>query len=122
MVAVLLLASAPNTVVAETTPEIPPNPPVDYASPILKRICSCESTGQPNNEPRQFNTDGSVVKGKINPLDTGACQVNLKYHEAASEKFGYDLFTRDGNISYANHLYQEQGTQPWSWSRGCWAA
>jgi hypothetical protein len=89
--------------------------------PTLKRICSCESTGKPYNEPRQFNPDGTVVKGKVNPLDTGMCQINLKYHEATATRLGYDLFTEYGNASYATWLYETQGTTPWNWSASCWA-
>lgn len=98
--------------VKQATPTLPPT---------LKRICSCESTGKPYNEPRQFNADGSVVKGKVNPLDTGMCQINLKYHEAAAARLDYDLFTEYGNASYAIHLYETQGTTPWNWSASCWS-
>lgn len=108
----------PGIALATTTPIDPPKS--EYVSPILKRICSCESTGQPNNEPQQFTADGAVTKGKINPLDTGACQINLKYHEATAKKLGYDLFTEEGNIAYANYLYTKEGSTPWNWSRGCW--
>ncbi len=97
--------------VTKTTPEL---------DPTLKRICSCESNGHPNGEPRQFNQDGSVVTGKINPLDTGMCQINLKYHQATAERLGYDLFTEYGNASYATYLFETQGTTPWNWSKSCW--
>ncbi len=88
--------------------------------PTLKRICSCESTGKPYNEPKQFNADGSVVRGKINNLDVGMCQINLKYHEATAKRLGYDLFTEYGNASYATWLFETQGTTPWNWSKSCW--
>lgn len=93
---------------------------VPTLNPTLKRICSCESNGSPNGEPRQFNSDGTVVTGKINPLDTGMCQINLKYHQATADRLGYDLFTEYGNISYATWLYKTQGTTPWNWSKSCW--
>ena len=97
--------------VKKATPTLPPT---------LKRICSCESTGKPYNEPKQFNADGTVVKGKVNPLDTGMCQINLKYHQATAERLDYDLFTEYGNASYAIYLFETQGTTPWNWSAGCW--
>lgn len=124
LIAVLLLLSIPVATEAEPPPEPPanpaPTPATDYASPLLKRICSCESTGRPDQEPQQFDSEGEVIKGKINPLDTGACQINLKYHGEAAKTLGYDLFSRDGNLGYANHLYTKQGSQPWDWSKGCW--
>jgi hypothetical protein len=89
--------------------------------PELRRICSCESTGKPGNEPKQFNDDGSVLRGKVNPLDTGMCQINLKYHGAAADRLGLDLETASGNFAYAVRLYNKEGTQPWTWSRSCWA-
>lgn len=46
----------PQTSFSVATPEIPP---------LLQKIGKCESGG------RQFNPDGSVVRGKINPEDTG---------------------------------------------------
>ncbi len=86
----------------------------------LTRICSCESNGVPNKKPRHFDADGNVLRGKINNLDIGMCQINLHYHGARADKLGIDLFTEAGNIEYANMLYVEQGTQPWSWSKSCW--
>jgi hypothetical protein len=89
--------------------------------PALVPICSCESAGRPDATPRQFNADGTVVKGKINPQDIGMCQINLKYHLSDATKMGLDLYTEQGNIKYANHLYDTQGTKPWNWSKKCWA-
>src|ERR1043165_5214020 len=37
--------------------------------PLLKRIASCESWGDPNKEPRQFTQDGQVLHGSPNPDD-----------------------------------------------------
>jgi hypothetical protein len=91
----------------------------EWRYPELKRICSCESTGSPNNEPRQFNKDGSLLKGVVNPNDWGMCQINIKYHKADAEKMGLNLATAKGNKKYAEHLYKTQGAQPWSWSNSC---
>lgn len=87
----------------------------------LKPVCSCESTGSPYNTPRQFNADGSVVRGKINRHDIGMCQINSDYHEEAAKKMGMDIYTEQGNIEYANYLYKHEGLKPWSWSRSCWS-
>lgn len=88
--------------------------------PELKAICGCESVGNPKAEPQQFHKDGSVIRGVVNNQDVGMCQINLYYHEKAADKLGLDLFTEQGNIIYANHLYTEQGSTPWKWSKGCW--
>lgn len=91
-------------------------------NPALKRVCSCESNGRPDREPRHFEDDGVTVrKGKINPLDTGMCQINLKYHEASAAKMSLDLFKEQDNIKYANWLYKNEGLTPWNWSKQCWA-
>lgn len=88
--------------------------------PTLKRICSCESTGSPDNEPQQFNADGTVLRGKINPLDTGMCQLNSYYHDANAKSMGLDIETEYGNAVYANWLFETQGSTPWAWSKSCW--
>lgn len=80
--------------------------------PAMEAICPCESG-------RQFHPDGSVVLGRVNPLDIGMCQINLKYHGAAADRLGYDLYTEVGNILYSNHLYAQQGAQPWYLSGAC---
>lgn len=106
---------------------VPPEPVVEVKEEIvlpaeLKRVCSCESTGNPNNEPIQFNEDGSVLRGRINPDDVGMCQINLYHHGERALELGIDLFTEEGNKEYATMLYEEQGTEPWNWSKGCWAS
>lgn len=104
----------------------PPDPlpvvhqPVTFVSPLLKRICSCESMQGPNGTPQQFNADGTVIYGKVNPQDTGACQINLTYHKAEAERLGFDLLTWDGNVGFANWLYTQEGSTPWNWSKSCW--
>lgn len=81
--------------------------------PNLVPICKCESG------LRQYNPDGTVLRGVINPQDVGICQINLKYHGQAAEDMGLDLFTLEGNITYANRLYASEGATPWGWSAGC---
>ena len=88
--------------------------------PELVPVCSCESMGRPDRKPRHYEEDGvTVLRGKINPLDVGACQINLKYHEQAATSMGLDLFKEEDNYAYANYLYDQQGFKPWSWSAHC---
>lgn len=89
----------------------------------LRRICSCESTGSPNNIPRQFDDNGNVIRGKVNHADVGMCQINTEPrngHIEMSEKLGFNLFTEEGNASYALWLYNSEGTTPWKYSSSCW--
>ncbi len=101
--------------------EIPFDPyPYPELLPALRRVCSCESTGNAHDTPRQFNSDGSVVHGRINDLDRGMCQINLYWHGKEAKALGINLNTVAGNIAFANHLYQRDGLKPWSASQKCW--
>lgn len=74
----------------------------------------------PNGIPKQFDKDGSVMRGRVNHQDIGACQINLTYHEAEAIRLGFDLFTWNGNVGFANWLYKQEGSTPWNWSKSCW--
>jgi len=80
----------------------------------MQKIAYCESRN------RQFGKDGSVFRGVVNNKDVGIFQVNERYHLADSKKMGINIHSVDGNMEYARHLYETQGTQPWSSSRPCW--
>lgn len=81
---------------------------------IMKNIARCES-GE-----RQFNQDGTVLRGQLNPHDVGYFQINEQYHLEKSKSLGYDIYSFDGNIRYALWLYEREGTRPWNWSKSCW--
>ena len=88
----------------------------EYAdTPILVDIARCESNFH------QFGKDGEVVRGVVNSADVGVMQINEKYHADMAKKLGMDLYTVEGNIAYAKHLYNEQGSQPWISSSRCWS-
>ncbi len=78
------------------------------------RIAKCESGLQ------QYDTDGKVVRGKVNPKDVGIFQINEAYHLKQSEELGYDIYSTDGNIGYALWLMKHGGSQHWRSSRSCW--
>lgn len=82
--------------------------------PILLEIAKCES------HVRQFNADGSVLRGLIDHDDTGIFQINRRYHLQAALQMGLDIDTVEGNIKYAEYLFGKQGTRPWSASQSCW--
>lgn len=83
-------------------------------APIMERVAFCESTHT------QFISEGVVHRGVVNSKDVGIFQINEKYHLKDSKKMGIDIYSIEGNMEYAKHLYEEQGLQPWSASRPCW--
>lgn len=78
-------------------------------------IASCES------EFRQWGSDGKVLTGRENSADKGVFQINTYYHLEDSQKMGFDITTLEGNMAYARHLYETQGTAPWNWSKPRWS-
>jgi hypothetical protein len=97
------------------TPEVKQLPAVSYSPVTLKKIAWCESRN------RQFNPDGTVLRGVVNAQDVGKHQINEKYHLADSIKLGFDIHTLEGNTAYAEYLYSKQGSTPWNWSAHCWS-
>ncbi len=83
-------------------------------TPIMQKIAYCESRN------RQFDTDGSVIRGVVNSKDVGIFQINEKYHLSDSQKMGMNIHSVEGNMKYAKHLYDTQGTRPWNSSKPCW--
>lgn len=107
----------PNIVVA------PKEKPITKLVPQLIPVCSCESTGKWNGTPTQFDKNGKVLHGKVNPNDIGMCQINMEAkngHLAQTKKLGLDVYTEAGNIAYANYLYAKNGLKDWGWSKHCW--
>jgi hypothetical protein len=88
--------------------------------PLLKMIGSCESNGDPNEEPRQFNTDGTLLRGYPNPNDVGAMQINVPTWGAKAKELGFDIYTYGGNIAMGKWIFDTYGSQPWKYSENCW--
>lgn len=82
--------------------------------PVMANIAFCESTF------RQFDKDGDILRGKWNHLDVGVMQINEYYHAEPSLELNYDIYTLNGNLKYARHLYNKEGTTPWLSSSSCW--
>lgn len=78
------------------------------------RIAKCESAF------RQYNEDGGIIRGKVNPADVGVFQINEKYHLERSQTLGFDIYQTADNIEYAMWLMKKEGTRHWNWSRPCW--
>lgn len=83
--------------------------------PLLAEISKCESTF------RQFDSNGHVIRGRVNSGDIGIMQINKYYHEEDAVKLGLDIYTIDGNLKYARWLYNKYGSDPWSSSSKCWS-
>lgn len=82
--------------------------------PILERIAICESGG------RQFNEDGTVLKGRLNTHDIGKWQINENYWLAEASRLGVNIYSLEGNTKMAVYIFQRYGTKPWNWSKKCW--
>lgn len=83
-------------------------------NPILAEISKCESRFI------QFDADGSIHRGRVNANDVGVMQINTYYHLETAKKLGYDIFTLEGNMDYAEYLFEKEGTRPWNASKPCW--
>ncbi len=82
--------------------------------PVMIEIARCESTF------RHTLGDGSILRGRVDAADTGVMQINLRYHSKSATAMNLNLENIYDNMAYARHLYETQGTQPWSASSPCW--
>ena len=80
----------------------------------MAKVAWCES------RYRQFNEDGSVLRGVVNSQDVGVFQINEKYHLETAKELNIDIYTTVGNVAYAIYLYNNQGLSPWEYSSECW--
>ena len=83
--------------------------------PVMIQIARCESTF------RHTTDDGTVLRGVVDPADTGVMQINTRYHGEKARKLGLDLTDMYDNMEYARDLYQKSGTRPWNASANCWS-
>lgn len=106
---------------AEIKTEIAPPPiekkaivkPAPALPQALLDISKCESGN------RQFNADGSVLRGRENPDDVGQWQINETYWLEKSRELGFDIYSQSGNEKMALWIYTKYGAKPWSWSAFC---
>ncbi|WP_395019787.1 hypothetical protein [Dongia sp.] len=111
--AVLTIDSALTSITYAATEEVTETKPFPA---VLKEIARCESKG------RQFEDDGSVVRGEIDPRDTGKYQINTFYWADTAKALGFDIYTEAGNEQMAAWLLEHEGTDPWNASAHCWRA
>jgi hypothetical protein len=82
--------------------------------PVMIQVARCES------QFRQTLADGTVLHGAVDSADTGVMQINARYHASAAAAMGLSLDDLHGNMVYARHLYETEGTRPWTASSACW--
>lgn len=83
-------------------------------TPILAKIAWCES------RMRHLDENSEILRGMKVPEDIGVMQINTRYHLEDAVELGIDLYSLSGNLEYAKHLYEKQGTKPWAASKACW--
>ncbi|MCF7815684.1 MAG: hypothetical protein K9M10_01360 [Candidatus Pacebacteria bacterium] len=83
--------------------------------PVMIQIARCESTF------RHTIDDGTILRGRVDPADTGVMQINTRYHGTKAMELGLDLTNMYDNMEFARDLYLRQGTKPWNASAPCWS-
>lgn len=80
-------------------------------TPVMIEIARCES------KFRQYTDSGNPLRssGMI-----GVFQFYESIHSPGARALGFDLATTEGNLGYAKHLFETEGTTPWNGSRYCW--
>jgi len=82
--------------------------------PVLIEIAECESTF------RHWDPYTGEPLSNPNSSATGAMQLMASYHREPASNLGWDIDTLEGNLAYAEYLYDTEGVTPWDASRKCW--
>jgi hypothetical protein len=82
--------------------------------PVLIEIAECESTF------RHWDPETGEPLSNPNSSATGAMQLMASYHREPASNLGWDIDTLEGNLAYAEYLYDTEGVTPWDASRKCW--
>lgn len=57
---------------------------------------------------------GQVVRGIVDPDDTGVCQINMRYWGEESKRLGLDIVNSiEDNMKMCRHIYDTQGITAW---------
>lgn len=76
-------------------------------APVMVAVAKCESGF------RQFSSTDVVLRGGSGKGYVGIFQIGERLHRAPAAKLGMDIDTIEGNIAYARHMYDAQGSVPW---------
>ncbi len=114
LVAILLfclsLVAGSDSVFAQTNPNSNIEALVRASFPDMTdmiTIAKCESGF------RQFSADGTPLRGGTGKNYIGIFQISESVHKATAENMALDIYTPEGNIAYARHLFFQRGTAPW---------
>jgi hypothetical protein len=110
------LAASPSTSATPESPQTVEAAVREYFAdiPVMIEIARCES------KFRQFTDSGNVLRGGVGGQMVGVYQFFDRYHESPADDLGFDIETMEGNLAYARHVYDLEGTDPWSAARNCW--
>jgi hypothetical protein len=81
--------------------------------PVMISIAKCESSFT------QYDTVGNPMYGGSGGM-VGVFQVAASVHNDAAKDLNLNITTLEGNLAYARHLYETEGTVPWLASASCW--
>lgn len=84
-------------------------------TPVMIEIARCES------KFRQYTDAGNVLRGGDSGGMIGVFQFFESIHMDGAQALGYDLATLEGNLGYAKHVYDSEGTTPWNAAKTCWS-
>ncbi len=73
--------------------------------PVMITVAKCESGF------RQFTATGDVLRASGRYV--GIFQIDEIIHVNKAKNLGFDIYTAQGNINYAEHLYKNEGSTPW---------
>lgn len=76
-------------------------------APVMVDIARCESG------MRHYTDAGNVLRGGTGGAMIGLFQLSEQYHRAPALALGLNIDSLVGNLLYAKHLYQREGTTPW---------
>lgn len=113
----MLTAIAPSFVLAQSGPNANVERIVREkfsANPVMAEIARCES------KFRQFTDAGNPLFGGMDGAMVGVFQIYYDLHADDAALLGMNLLTLEGNVEYAKHLFEKQGTSPWMSSFSCW--
>lgn len=83
--------------------------------PVMIAIAKCESNFT------QLGKGGTPLYGGMGGKMIGIFQIYTDIHLQYALDRGMDVTTSAGNLAYARHLYEREGTRPWNSSKSCWA-
>lgn len=84
--------------------------------PVMIAIAECES------KFTQYGTGGTALHGGMSGKMVGIFQIYGDIHANYALGLGMSIYTTEGNLAYARHLYEKEGTKPWLSSFPCWGS